>query len=418
MSEEDSLLSLNVNAQKATIIFGGDVSFSGITRRKVESGKCTYNGSFDKILKYFKEADKVVVNLENVVVGNGKMEEVKAKGETEKLVTLMSEEDSLLSLKYAGIDYVTVANNHLVDHKDEGIRHTTSLLEKYDIEYTGVLDKKETMIIEANGVSIGIAGFCLVEEGCGKNSTKDLKLQPTPYSKNKALKITKALASKVDIVVAFLHWGEEYTVVPDIMAPTYEVVHALSETCDVIVGSHAHVTQPHYFYRNTLVVQQLGNLLFPMHLSTFSLFDNDVVMEESDNIPYYESWWYQYTKRFKNKAAYSRLFKLVFNGSGLVKEECRYMDAVNELNKNHCLFIDPIMRQSSPWRRICDDNDENCIGVEECNQFECTVPKLGGKGGTEVIQYTERYWKDIRDSKIEKSEEVPTEPVPLAMEFQ
>ena len=45
------------------------------------------------------------------------------------------------------------------------------------------------MIIETNGVTIGIVGFCLVEEGCGKKSTKYLKTQPTPYSKKKALKI-------------------------------------------------------------------------------------------------------------------------------------------------------------------------------------------------------------------------------------
>ena len=89
----------SIEGQKATIMFGGDISFSGIIRLKVDSGKCTYNGSFDKILKYFKEADEVVVNLENIVVGNGEIEEVKSSGAANKVVTLMSEEKSLLALK-------------------------------------------------------------------------------------------------------------------------------------------------------------------------------------------------------------------------------------------------------------------------------------------------------------------------------
>lgn len=89
----------SIDAQKATIMFGGDISFSGIIRLKVDSGKCTYNGSFDKILKYLKEADEVVVNLENIVIENGKIEEVKSSRAADKVVTLMSEEKSLLALK-------------------------------------------------------------------------------------------------------------------------------------------------------------------------------------------------------------------------------------------------------------------------------------------------------------------------------
>ena len=103
-----------------------------------------------------------------------------------------------------------------------------------------------------------------------------------------------------------------------------------------------------------------------------------------------------------------------------MKEECRYMDVVNEVDKNHCCFIDPIMRKSSsPWRRICDDNDENCIGVEECNMFECTVPKSDGKGGTVAVQYAKKYWEDIREDRVKKAkkERESPEPTPMHMEL-
>ena len=48
--------------------------------------------------------------------------------------------------RYAGINYVTVANNHLVDHHDKGIRSTMRLLKKYDIDYTGVMYLKVSSV--------------------------------------------------------------------------------------------------------------------------------------------------------------------------------------------------------------------------------------------------------------------------------
>ena len=86
-----------VNTRKASIIFGGDVSFSGIMKHQIETGKCTYNTSFEVIRKYFKEADEVVVNLESNVA---EKENVDKWEKADKLVTLLSEEDSLKGLKY------------------------------------------------------------------------------------------------------------------------------------------------------------------------------------------------------------------------------------------------------------------------------------------------------------------------------
>ena len=71
------------------------------------------------------------------------------------------------------------------------------------------------------------------------------------------------------------------------------------------------------------------------------------------------------------------------------------MDVVNEVNEDHCLYIQPVTQHqdqstkkelTSPWKRICDDNDENCI-------VECTVPK---KGGTKFIQYKQSIWNSMK----------------------
>lgn len=45
---------------------------------------------------------------------------------------------------------------------------------------------------------------------------------------------------------------------------TADILRALNIYVDVIIGSHSHVTTGHLFYNDTLVVQGLGNFLFPM----------------------------------------------------------------------------------------------------------------------------------------------------------
>ena len=54
------------------------------------------------------------------------------------------------------------------------------------------------MVINRKGVKIGIVGFCIVRRGCNEDYYNS-GLAATPYTKKKALKITKALASRVPI---------------------------------------------------------------------------------------------------------------------------------------------------------------------------------------------------------------------------
>lgn len=46
-----------------------------------------------------------------------------------------------------------------------------------------------------------------------------------------------------------------------------QMVELLAPHVEAIIGSHPHVTQGHYIYKDTLVATSLGNFLFPMHLT-------------------------------------------------------------------------------------------------------------------------------------------------------
>ena len=87
-----------VDERDASIIFGGDISFSGIMKRKIDSGKCTYNTSFETIRKYLREADEVIVNLENPVAEKEKID--KLPKHKLKKIHLISDEESLSAMKF------------------------------------------------------------------------------------------------------------------------------------------------------------------------------------------------------------------------------------------------------------------------------------------------------------------------------
>ena len=111
-----------------------------------------------------------------------------------------------------------------------------------------------------------------------------------------------------------------------------------------------------------------------------------------------------------------------------MRDEIRYMDVVNEVNENRCLYIRPVLKKQeqqqkrtkksskSPWRRVCDDDDSNCIGVDSCNLFECKTTKTNKKGviNKKTIRYRQTIWDNARN-KIDREK---NEITPIPMELQ
>jgi poly-gamma-glutamate synthesis protein (capsule biosynthesis protein) len=67
--------------------------------------------------------------------------------------------------------------------------------------------------------------------------------------------------ARADVVVVFLHWGQERVVCPT--ARQVQLARMLAEAgADVVVGSHAHVVQPGGTVGKALVRYGLGNFQF------------------------------------------------------------------------------------------------------------------------------------------------------------
>lgn len=180
-----------------------------------------------------------------------------------------------------GIDVVNIANNHLMDHGENGFHNTIKALNNFSIPYIGIEANglSNEFIKDINGIRVGMCGFSLVPD----NATKRLYAFGDPET---MIMQVRELKKRSDHVVISIHWGDEYVHLPSI--EQIELAHALIENgASIIVGHHPHVFQGVEDYNGGLIFYSLGNFVFDMLWSSdtrwgvvgnITLSQNEVVL--------------------------------------------------------------------------------------------------------------------------------------------
>ncbi|XP_057310988.1 capsule biosynthesis protein CapA-like [Hydractinia symbiolongicarpus] len=276
----------------------------------------------------------------------------------------------MAALNYAGIDIVTLANNHFIDFGEGPANLTIEYLKKFDVQYVGVTYGKsmfvdqEPLIITEKGIKIGFLAYCSSDEGCLQENYRDrVSTGPAIYDKTLAIREAKRLRKVVDIIVVLMHWGVEYAK----FLPKYhgeQVIVQLSPYVDVIIGSHPHVVQDHFYNDGALVVQSVGNMLFPLHGSVMNKF-----LDKGENIsrPDHDKVWYKQTKLLKNPTSFGKLIMVEINKAGIIRAGTKYLPIEIDVTKQHCLVV----KKKGSWKTICDKNDKHCVGTNDCNMLHC-----------------------------------------------
>lgn len=101
------------SGQPVTIAFGGDVHFEGVLRRRLLSDPV---GLLAPIRPVLASADLTVANLETAITERG-VRQVKQ-------FNFRAPADGFRALRAAGVDVVSLANNHGLDYGPEGLRDT------------------------------------------------------------------------------------------------------------------------------------------------------------------------------------------------------------------------------------------------------------------------------------------------------
>jgi poly-gamma-glutamate capsule biosynthesis protein CapA/YwtB (metallophosphatase superfamily) len=168
----------------------------------------------------------------------------------------------LAGIRDAGIDVVSLANNHLGNAGAQGILDTLSNLDAIGVGHAGAGANsgvaRRPAMLKAGGLSIAILAYCEVSpSGYWATATR-------PGSSGYSIKtivrdIRAAKSAGVDVVIVMPHWGIEYTdsVLPSQRADARAMVAA---GADLILGSHSHWVGP---------FEQIT----PGHLAFYSLGD-------------------------------------------------------------------------------------------------------------------------------------------------
>ncbi len=176
--------------------------------------------------------------------------------------------EDFFRVKEMGLDVVSLANNHIWDLGEEGLKNTIQILKDNNIKYCGAgLDEEEASrpaVIKNNGISVAIHAYCMhgsVYVGHVEIARKN-KAGINPLDIDKVIREIKESKKKYDKVVVMPHWGREYHYdpLPECIKMAKQMVEA---GADAVLGSHTHQIQPLINYKKKPICFSMGNFLFP-----------------------------------------------------------------------------------------------------------------------------------------------------------
>lgn len=253
-----------VSPDSISIFFAGDLMQhdAQIKAAKRMDGSYDYSNSFAHVRSYIRSADIAVGNLE-VTLGGTPYRGYPA---------FSAPDEYLYAIRDAGFDVLMTANNHCMDRGVTGLRRTIKMVDSLRIKRAGTyIDKEDRihnypLLIEKKGFRIaflnatyGTNGILVKEPGTVNFIDRDqLKAD-----------ILKARLMKPDIIIAFMHWGQEYKTMPspeEVDLAKWLIALGVNH----VIGSHPHVIQPVVLMgdsvtpQKNLVAFSLGNYISNM----------------------------------------------------------------------------------------------------------------------------------------------------------
>lgn len=236
-------------------------------------GSHDFHLHFAQIKNILKNADYTITNLETTV---GKVGDLPYSG----YPRFNTPEALLDTLRDAGVKFLTLANNHILDRGIEGLRTTTDKVRAWGFDFGGVNcspEKKEKpMVVDICGMRVGFLCYTGVMNIVNSMESETEAVERAEALGVKTLQhadfaadVRSAREAGAELVFALPHWGKEYRRKPEdeTVALAKQMIAA---GVDVILGCHSHMVQPVEYLkaetedgrtRTGLVAYSLGNLI-------------------------------------------------------------------------------------------------------------------------------------------------------------
>jgi poly-gamma-glutamate synthesis protein (capsule biosynthesis protein) len=237
-----------------TIAAVGDVMLARDLVTLMEKHGALY--PFERVAHLLRDADLTVANLEGALTERG----VPA----DKLYTFRTPPSLARGLAEAGIDVVSLGNNHTADFGREGIEDTLAALDAVGIRYAGAglneAAARRPALVEAEGLRIAFLSYTDVLENTFAGPQAPGVALATPEGIAEDVRAARAQA---DVVVVLLHSGMEYTDAPGPVQQRLARA-AVDAGALLVLGHHSHTLQGWEWYGGGVIVYSLGNFVFDL----------------------------------------------------------------------------------------------------------------------------------------------------------
>lgn len=238
-----------------SLIIGGDLVPTESNRKLFE------NNQIEKLIgkELKEELEKVDFRIFNL--------EAPITESNDKLLkcgpNLKIDPKSIDGIKGLNPSLLTLANNHIMDFKEQGLKETIEVLTNNNINYVGIGENlsslKKSHILENNGVKIGI--YVCAEREFSIATDEICGVNPLELVEN--LEDIKELKSICNYVIVLHHGGKEYYRYPSPMLK--KICNKMVEYgADLVVCQHSHCVGSYEEYKNGKIIYGQGNFIFDM----------------------------------------------------------------------------------------------------------------------------------------------------------
>ena len=230
-----------------TLLAGGDVLLDLTEPEGVDP--------FTKVEPSLSSADVAIVNLEMAIT--------EREEPYDKEFVFRAPGSAALTLAGAGVDVVSLANNHILDFGSVGLEDTISVLDEVGILRPGAgANNAEAyaprVLVLDNEIRVAFVSASAIIPGGFSAGAERPGIADAKWAIPRVLAAVRAAASGNDVVVVSIHWGVERATCPsqDQRGLAQQLIEA---GANLILGHHPHVLQPIETFDRTVIAYSLGN---------------------------------------------------------------------------------------------------------------------------------------------------------------
>lgn len=237
-----------------TLAFAGDVHFTGRTAPLLDD-PATAIGPFAKTLR---AADFAMVNLETAVTTRGTPEP--------KEFHFRAPPRAYQAIKAAGIDLVSLANNHALDYGRVGLADTLAAARANGVPTVGAGQDAASAYgsyrTTIKGTRLAVLAFSQIHTLSAEWKATDTRSGiATAFDTKRVVAAVRDAKATSDAVIVFMHWGRERSPCPT--AEMKSLAKTLAKAgATMIIGAHAHILLGDGTLDGAYVHYGLGNFVW------------------------------------------------------------------------------------------------------------------------------------------------------------